>query len=378
MKTRYFLVAIILYIAVVIGYIFYVTQDYYTLTNEILIHFSFTLPIAAWFAMALGGVVIIVLMYVILNWFVCTYKKFIINRDLNKITSQIIELALGESPKQRTFTTNDIKQISAMLDRFYLVPNLESSDTKNQKLDSIFNELKQISNGSESKYIKLNVRNPLYLQSLRNFMGDDPQKSLEVLMMNIQDKSAMETNISIQDVYDLAWDNILKSKNAKIIKKALQLNSAHISSDIIKKICLLRIQDKNALLPEEIINICKMANLNEREYLDIVISLCHYVNSNNISFWLDIFDKLSKEVERSVFAYFYFLLEVGKTNEAMDLKKQYPKNDYLSVSAFIALRDKGYPLLVFFDPLLYRANKPESNLHHNRNALRVDYEVSNK
>ena len=130
-----------------------------------------------------------------------------------------------------------------------------------------------------------------------------------------------------------------------------------LSPSILEKICLFQIQGRLGLSASEIARLCKLTSLSEREYLSMVIELCKFVNSSNIAFWLDVFESLSKEVEKSVFAYFYLLLEVGKTSEAMELKKQYPKDDYLPVSAFMALKDKGYPLLVFFEPLLFRSNK---------------------
>ncbi|RDU73811.1 hypothetical protein CQA66_01100 [Helicobacter aurati] len=377
MKVRYFLSIVILYIAVVVGYIFYLVPGEYTLTNQHLITFSFTLPIALWFCVSLVGLLLITGLYLLCTWFVAIYKKVLFGRDINKLIVQIREMALGEIPKQRVFVIPDIKQISDILKRFYFIPNLNSKDTQDVKLDTMFVGFQQIADGTESKNLKLHTANPLYFQNLKNSMSHDAQRSLEILAMDIHDKPnghEFYDNLCAQDIYNLAWDNILESKSSKILKKALQLSTMRLSAAIVKKICLLRIQEENNLNSEEIIRLCKMTNLNEREYLDIVISLCHYVNSGNISFWLDVFDKLSKEIERSVFAYFYLLLEVGKTNEALDLKKQYPKNDYLPVSAFIALRDKGYPLLVFFDPLLYRANKPTTPLPKQQN-LHIDYEI---
>lgn len=376
MKIRYFLGIVILYIAIVVGYVFYLMPGEYTLTNQHLITFSFTLPIALWFGISLIGLLLIIGIYALITLFGGAYKKFLFNRDINKLTMQIKEAALGEIPKERLFATKDIRQISDILKRFYLIPNLNSSNTQNVKFDALFTDFQQIVNGVESKNLKLHSKNPLYFQNLKNSMSHDAQKSLEILTMDIHNEPNGHEfySICVQDIYNVAWDNILQSKNNKILKRALQLTNMRLSAGIVKKICLLRIQEENNLDSKEIVRLCKMTNLSEREYLDIVISLCRFVNSGNISFWLDVFEQLSKEVEKSVFAYFYLLLEVGKTNEALDLKKQYPKNDYLPVSAFIALRDKGYPLLVFFEPLLYRANKPVAP-SHNQNVLHIDYEI---
>ena len=124
---------------------------------------------------------------------------------------------------------------------------------------------------------------------------------------------------------------------------------------------------------EVLINVCKSVSLNEKEYLGLAIAVCELLQQNNINFWLHVFETLSKEVESSVFAYFYILLEVGKTDEAMDLKQQYPKDDFLPVSAFSTLKEKGYPLLVFFDPLLYRSHKLEKSKPITQNTMQLDY-----
>lgn len=383
MKIRYFLGIAILYIALVTGYIFYAVSGEYTLTNEHLVVFSLTLPIALWFCLPLVGLLVIALLYMGLMLLVVAYKKLFFNRDIDKIVAQIREGALGEVPKERVFAMQEFKQISAMLKRFYLVPNLKSEITQNSKIDSLFTDFKDIANGIESKRIRLSSKNPLYLQNIKNSMRNDVQKSLEILKSDIQIEPhghEFYGSLCSQNIYNLAWDNILASKNAKLLKKALQLSNTRLSVPIVKKICLLRIQGENNLDSTEIIHICKSVVFSEREYLELVIELCKFVNSNNISFWLNIFERLSKETEKSVFAYFYLLLEVGKTKEALDLKEQYPKDDYLSVSAFIALKDKGYPLLVFFEPLLYRANKYDK-LPDSANKVitpHIDYELSSQ
>ena len=361
MKVKYFLSIAIVYIALVLAYVFYAVGGDYTLNNGFLIDFSVDLPVALWICIPLVGLLVIALICMVINALVLAYRNFSLRRDMERISSQIREASLGEDPRDRVFKTPELGQVSRMLRRFHLSPNLQSEKSDHPKLDSVFSDLKNIKDGLEVSKLDLSPKSPLYIQNLKNSMKDDAHRSLQILRSGVPVIEASEPgrneDQSVQSLYELAWENILDSKSSRPLKRALQLDDMRLSPSILEKICLFQIQGRLGLSASEIARLCKLTSLSEREYLSIVIELCKFVNSSNIAFWLDVFESLSKEVEKSVFAYFYLLLEVGKTSEAMELKKQYPKDDYLPVSAFMALKDKGYPLLVFFEPLLFRANK---------------------
>ena len=209
MKVRYFLGIGILYIALISGYVFYITSGEYTLTNEHFVAFSVTLPIALWFCLPLLGLFIIATIYMGLMILSVAYKRLFFTRDIDKIASQIRESALGETPKDRTFSMQEIKQISTMLKRFYLLPNIESDKTMDVKLDTIFTDFKNILEGKESKNIKLNPKSPFYIQNIRNSMKNDVAKSLEILKTDIHlETQYLNLNsIQPQDIYDVAWAN---------------------------------------------------------------------------------------------------------------------------------------------------------------------------
>ncbi len=375
MKIRYFVIFSIVYIAIIVSYGFYVTTDKYTLTNTLLFEFSITLPIALW--LCLPAIVLFIIAWLFLS-FAALYHKFKLvsfNRDMDKLVSQIQEQMLGSTPKDRVFSFNQFKELSKIIKRSYLLPNLQSGVSNNEKIDSIITSFIDIQNGLEQLKLKISQTHPMYNKNILNGVKSDAQKAFDILKQNLETETIcakMYSDLGANVVYDKAWDVILDSGNAKVLQKALNLDNLHFTFSRIFKLVVVCLSGKVEISKDLFIHACKSVTLSEREYLRLVIEICKSLNQNNISFWLSIFETLSKEIEASVLAYFYILLEVGKTKEAMDLKEQYPKDDFLPISAFISLKDKGYPLLVFFDPLLYRENKLD-NTKFSEHIKQIDY-----
>ncbi|RDU64951.1 hypothetical protein CQA53_07295 [Helicobacter didelphidarum] len=379
MRIRYFLVFGIIYIALIGGYTFYIIRDNYSLNNTLWIDFSVTLPIAVWMCLPIIALFFMAWFFMALNTLILKFKGMSFNRDVDKIITQIYEQMLGNDSRDRIFANHRFKEVSRVLKRFYLLPHFESNPAGNKQIDDTFDMMLEIQNNTSIPKIKLHTKHPLFLKNAKNMISNDAQKAFETLKQDFsQDTLAhkLYKEINTQSIYDAAWTVLIENKNSKLINKILNLNNIHMSFDVIIKLILHCANNTIEIQQDSIIKICKNINLSEKEYLNLAIQLSKVLNENNVNFYLNLFEKLSKEIEASVFAYFFLLLEVSKTSEAMELKKQYPKNDFLPVSAFCALKDQGYPLLVFFDPLLYRANKANKNQilpNINAELMQTDY-----
>lgn len=364
MKLRYFLGFAIVYIALVTIYAFYVTQDTFTLHNTLWFDFVLTLPLAVWLCLPMVVLLLITWIFMSIGAVVVQFKKMSLNRDADKIVAQIEEQMLGNAGSEKVFSNERLKEISKILKRFYLLPNLNSNLANNEKFDNNFAQLKDIEQGGEVPKIKLNAAHPLYRKNLENGVNLDSNKALNVLKTPLDSMNAFSLyqNTQSYEVYNFSWDKLIESANSKLIEKALNLVPNHLNFENISKILESKFKDSIKIKDELLVQCLKSLNLSEREYLHLAISLAKILNENNINSVLSLFERLSKESENSVFAYFYILLEVGKSTEASELKSHYPKGEYLPVSAFLELKEKGYPLLVFFDPLYYRENKGDKTV----------------
>lgn len=375
MKLRYFFGFALLYLVLVGAYTFYITTDYYTLTNTLFIDFHLTLPIALWLCLPAILLFIIALLFMSFALLVQKFKNIALRRDIDKIFTQIQEQMLGNPVRERVFSHQDLHLLSKSLQRFDLLPNTNTSNANYEKIDVIFDRFKEILNGNNDQKIRLSQTHPFYNLNVKNAIQDDTNKALNTLKLDL-DISITEkytnTQTDKQAVYDKAWE-VLLAGNPKVLQKALQLTKNHLTYEALLQLMQACAKGSIDIKKELLVNTCKSITLNEKEYLGLAISVCELLQQNNINFWLYVFEALSKEVEASVFAYFYILLEVGKTDEVMDLKQQYPKDDFLPVSAFIALKEKGYPLLLFFDPLLYRSRKLEKSQPTAKNTMQLDY-----
>lgn len=376
MKLRYFFGFALLYLVLVGAYAFYIAADYsYTLTNTLFFEFHLTLPVALWLCLPTILLFIIALLFMSFAALVQKFKNMALRRDIDKIFTQIQEQMLGNPIRNRVFSNPDLHLLSKSLQRFYLLPNTNTPNVNHEKIDATFDIFKDILNGNNDSKIRLNQSHPFYNLNIRNSIQDDASKALNILKQDLN-ASIVEKDTYIQTnrqaVYNKAW-KVLLSGGPKTLQKALQLTQNHLTYATLFQLMQTCAKGGIDIQKEVLISACKSVKLNEKEYLGLAIAVCELLQQNNINFWLQVFESLSKEVEASVFAYFYILLEVGKTDEAMDLKQQYPKDDFLTISAFSALKEKGYPLLVFFDPILYRTRKLEKSQPTTPNAMQLDY-----
>ena len=375
MKIRYFFSFALLFLVLVGAYTFYISTDYYTLQNTLLVEFSITLPVALWICLPAVCLFVLALLFMGFASLVQKFKSMTLHRDIEKLFTQIQEQMLGNPVRERVFSNTELKTLSKTLQRFILLPDTKSHNTNYEKIDSIFNSFKEIEDGKNDPKIRLNPSHPLYNLNAKNAIKDDSQKAFDTLKQDFN-KDFMGQNLytqnSTQAIYDKAWEVLLNGQQ-KVLQKALNLDKNHLTYTTLLGLVKTCAKGNISIQKDMVIQTCKKVSMNEREYLGLAIAICELLRQDNINFWLSVFETLSKEVEQSVLAYFYILLEVGKTSEAMDLKQQYPKDDFLPVSAFSTLKEKGYPLLVFFDPLLYRARKQEKVSTENVAMKQIDY-----
>lgn len=356
MKIRYYFGVAIVYILLCLFGIYYLTDYKYQLQLPYFGGIDLTLSVGLWICLLL--VVLLLISIISMSIFVIEYKFKAMkqNRDYSKIIAQIREQMLFNPIKERVFGDNNYKELHTILNKFTLVPKLDSQNSKNEKIESIFKIFDKINSGEceDAKSINLAENHPSYLINLKNMASSSASNAYKVLEENI--KADINT---ILEIHKIAWSTLLNSKNIKLLSKALKLPGVMINFDILNNIVNAE-TNENIFNKDEIIFLFQKAKLNDREYLNIAINLSKNFKEENISLWLSIFDKLSKTDENSIFSYFYILLTVGKTNEALELKEQFQKQEYLSVLAFNDLKNKGYPLLLFFEPFIYMDSSKKS------------------
>lgn len=374
MRIRYFFGFALLYLVLVGAYAFYVAADNsYTLTNTLFVNFHLKLPVALWLCLPAILMFILALLFMSFAALLQKFKNISLRRDIEKIFSQIQEQMLGNQARDRVFSNPDLKLLSKSLQRFDFLPNINTSSINYEKIDSVFDAFKEIISGNNDPKIRLSTTHPLYNLNIKNSINGDINKAMWILKQDLS-ASVVEKpfymQANLQAVYDSAWEVLLLGQT-KTLQKALQFSQNKLTYKTLLQLMQACAKGSVDIKKELLIEACKSVMLSEKEYLGLAIAVCELLQQHNINFWLQVFETLSKEIEVSVFAYFYILLEVGKTDEAMDLKRQYPKDDFLPVSAFSVLKESGYPLLVFFDPLLYRARKMDAQPASS--TMRLDY-----
>lgn len=358
MKIRHFIFTSFFYISIIFFIFFYIENSVYTFG---IYNYQISLPLSVWILLVLCVFFLISLIFISL--IVARYKfaESKLKGDLNRLINQIRMQIINNNHEFKILNPN-LKTISNALKNFEFKFKDSMNGyikTENLNFDKTLQIIQDISYGInvDLKKNDLNESSIYFAQNIKNSLNSNPSHlvAFNVIKDGINLPISLDSENLINEIYFLAWKEILKNPNT--LNKVLKLPNIHCNYQIVELI----VESKDVFLSQsDMLYIFKSAALDEVQYLHIAINLFKKIDIENIDFWLSIFEKLSKEDSLSIYSYFYILLDIGKISEAVDLKSHFPKDDYLPVSLFIELKNKGYPLLVFFDPLLYRKQKLEN------------------
>lgn len=292
MKIRYFFGFALLYLVCVGAYAFYITADYYTLDNTLLVPFTLTLPLALWVCLPAALLLFVALFFMSCVALARKLKQMSLQRDFDKIFAQIHEQMLGNPVRDRVFSRNEMKTLSQILKRFELLSNTSTQAAHYEKIDSVFESFKEIEEGKYNAKIKLNPSHPLYSLNMRNSIQEDSQKGLDILKQDLSGATfgarfyTDYARLANQKAYDMAWSAVLK--NPKTTQKALALPQNHLTFATIMQLLQACVKGSLDVQKDKILEACKSVALSEREYLMLAIESCKSLNQENINVLLAI------------------------------------------------------------------------------------------
>lgn len=345
MKLKYYVLMGVIYIASVFGGLYYINSDEYTLND-----LGISLPIPVWIVLPLVVFFLLSIMHMMSVAVLQAVRRYRFKRDYAKLVNQIFQQMMFHDVKSRPYSDAKFKELSDIISKFVLIPKLDSKDSNNREIDEMFDNFRNINKGSVVTINNINSQHPYFLINLKN-MSSDYHNAYNILSMKLENSCYVDC----AEINYMAWDALMQSDNKKLINKVLA-NDVIFCFEVAKKVLLFQ-SDRLVLSSDVIVEVLKKSSLSSKQYLELIFIIRDKLKPENIQFWLDVYDRMSKLDEKSVFAYFYLLLEVGKTDEAKYLKSQFPREEYLSISAYMDLKDRGYPLLLFFDPLYYMEHK---------------------
>ncbi|QBL11906.1 hypothetical protein [Campylobacter helveticus] len=320
MKIRLFILASLIYIALIIAFMFYLDLGYYEL---VLGTFTLNLPIMLWLVAPLAFYFILALFHISFYGFLRYLKFKHFFKDAAKFQDFTKDLLL-ERESKISFHTKEFKQVGELCKS--LKQGLKSPDFN--QINDILDMLEALKKGEFQNLnkFKLDKNNILVLQNEKNRIKNE----LDYAYSKLKNLSELDT-----ETQDLAFEMVLKKgtyeqiKNLKITKTNEQILS------LIK-----RFKEGNLELNlAEFEVLIEKANFSESEYLAVAKMCIKHFNPDAI---INIFLKIKNTKSEATRAYLYLLAEFSMFEELENQIRN--KEEFTDFKALLVLREKNIKL----------------------------------
>ncbi len=317
MKIKLFLIASFIYIALILGFAWYLQLGNYTLTFH---SYNFELPIMFWLILPLLPLIFFAILHMSFYHFLLTLKFKHFFKDAAKFENFIKDLLL-EKESNINFQTKEFREVAQFTKSLKTKEKIPNATKINEILDLI-DGIKKEEYFNINKF-KLDNNNILFLENEKNHIKNDVNYAYSKI------KNLSECK---DDFEELAFETLIKKgtyeqiKNIKITKKPCQI------LNIVK-----RFKEGNLELNvAEFEVLLSHSNLNEKEYLEIAKMSVKLLNPDAI---LGIFAKIRNEKIEALRAYLYLLAEFGLIEDLREQIKDEKK--FSDFKAFLILREKN-------------------------------------
>lgn len=301
---------------------------------------NITLPVAAWIMGVVGLFFVATLVFFASAWAKDMLDSYHNRNDYDKLLAQINEQALNQAVKDRVYKCKRFSDLSKILQRFYLKPRLDSMESFNRKIDTLFEIYKDVMSGKvvELKGYRLSRENKFSIQNLKNKINANYKTGFTLLgesyPLELKRHAACE---------------ILKNGESKEIEKLLHILSEQ--SELLDKPLahtLFNIYLKNPAHIETsaMIKVMAQVNFEPMEYI-----FCAKQSKGALSpdEWIHFYEKCADSDERAELAYFYVLFELEMIDRARERHRLHAKGEYKIIDAYLDLKSSGknYPFDIF-------------------------------
>lgn len=318
----------IVFIAVVGVYVFLSVQGEYTVNIEML-KLNLTLPIAIWVISPAVIIVVATVLHILFYGF----RNYLQTRAIEKDEESLIELIkdnLLENNSNKTFKIKEIKEIANVLSQMNLVSKSDNFDSANKEINKIVNSIKDIKDGNYvyDKSLKFNKAGTISDINVKNRLASDIDFCMDVVKKT-------DSN-SAQNVKS-AFLKVVEEKSMTTIKKILE--GLKLDKDML--LALIEKDSQNSefsLDTDTLVKYIKDVDFNKDDYVNLVKMYKSSITPDEL---ITMFETLSNEIEESVDAYFYVLMEFEMVDKVRELLNAYGAHEYTAYRALIDLKDSG-------------------------------------
>lgn len=327
MKFSYYLVFSLIFTIISFIVAYFISQESYD------IGFGVALPIALWVITPL--IIFFLLSFIFFG--MNSIKAFLNNanygKDYKLFLHQILNPESNNLNFSQKFKTPFFNDVSKALTRFNIKPNLESSQSGIEKIDSMFDKFNKINNG-EYEELKSCPYKDIEDKNTMLFMNENPKNAMDIL----------KDSTKSLEIRANAFLIIIKSKNLKDIQKALNLGKSCLNKNVLMHLFAF-MPDLN-ISPEEFAKMARKIDFQMNDYIDLARFVKGEFSPNQ---WLEMFKSLNNYDEAAHKAYVYVLLELDLLDAAKSELKNNHNRELDLFRAYVDLKalDKNYILETF-------------------------------
>lgn len=329
MGFKKYIIASILFIAIVAGYVYSINQDSYAL-NIPEIGLSYSLPFYIWIivpAIVLFVASVLHMMYYGAKGY---FKRNTIQKDLNKL-NLVFKARLLKQESDIHFKTPELKELNTIMNQLEVNMKTSSIETSNKDIQDVVAILSKIKSNEyiTVKELKLDSENELYKQNLVNRILNDDNFAIEVL------KSSASYD---EKTLEIAFNKALENKSVSTIKKAIV--GMALSNTMVKN---LLIKDSKSSQEMSFTNteILELIQDNKFTNSDLVEIAKNYKRTMSPEQLIKLFEDISANDESLCASYLYILFEYEMIDQAREIILNSQKDEYIVFKAMLDLRDAG-------------------------------------
>lgn len=337
MKLKYYVIFSAIFMLIVGIYTYDLESSLYTYHLPFS-QTTFTMPVALWIVALIALFFVATLVFFASAWAQDLLENYHRKHDYDKLLSQINEQALNQNIKNRIYKRKAFSDLSKILQRFYLKPRLDSTESFNRKIDTLFENYKDVMSGKvvDLKNYHLSRDNKFNVQNLKNKIGANYKKGFQILEQDYPN-----------ELKSYAALEILKNAQLREIEKLPSLlTSEMIDKPIAQEVFKLYLKNAKDIAKTEVYGVLKKVNTSAMEYIQYAIQSKGVLEPNE---WIRFFEGCADFDENAEMAFFYVLFELEMIDKAKERHRSHSKGEYKLIDAYLDLRSLGkhYPFDIF-------------------------------
>jgi hypothetical protein len=322
---KYFIFSIILIVAV-FGFAYSLELGDYNFT---MFDYSLTLPVAAWLIIPISLLALATFVHILWYGMINYFKHRAVLKD-HETMIKMIKSNLLEKDETYKFKTKEFKNLSSILSQLKIDVQANRFTSSDEELNKIVAGIQDIKDGKyvSEKVIKINETTTLANLNMINKVNEQIDFAVDVL----KKPENFSSNVVLQ-----SFENVLKDKSMTTMKKLYK--NVKLDKEMAKKLF-----EKDAannefgFTTEEILKIVKDLDYKKDDFIMLAKNYETILKPDQI---IELFEKLSAELEDAIPAYLHVLFEYEMIDKAREVLANTKESGFSPFKALLDLKDAG-------------------------------------